>query len=134
MPLSQPPFLFNRSRSFAVTFRFRASYIWMERSSVGQTGRFAWFSRKTASRSQGKFPGSAGMLALVSRSLPETRRQGCLRFQDICPTFFSAGVFIYGAEAIYGIISRRAINLPACLGADAHAASSAKGRKVPKRG
>src|SRR6266511_3954974 len=74
------------------------------------------------------------LLALVSRSLPETRRQGCLRSQEICPTFFSAGVFIYGAEAIYGIISRRAINLPACLGADAHAASSAKGRKVPKRG
>jgi hypothetical protein len=41
------PFLFNRSRSFAVTLRFRASYIWMERSSVGQTASLPDFPERS---------------------------------------------------------------------------------------
>ena len=41
------PFLFNRSRYFAVTLRFRASYIWMERSSVGQTAGLPDFPERS---------------------------------------------------------------------------------------
>src|SRR5262245_36129726 len=52
--------------------------------------QFAMFSRKRHWMGHGKLPGSAGILACgVSGSdrLTEGSRQGCLRSQEVCPTF-----------------------------------------------
>src|SRR5262245_49394062 len=103
----------------------------MERSMTGQT---SW---ERILGAQATMPACLGQSVIAgSKQAWMPALPGCaprMRFQVVCSTLFRRSVH-YGAEAIYDVISRRAINLPACPRADACAASSAEGRKVSKRG